>query len=152
MSKFAFIEGYKELRNIMGKKMITDGYIEHAAIKIKAEKLDDTIIETMFDRLKALDPYKADISANTIARSYRIEEAKRNRVSGKSDINGAILKQCQDGRCNKSGYLSVWMPDGRETVFSCNCDYGEDIREILPEWNEKYLESGYSFENPNYKD
>ena len=130
-----FVACYKDARNILGKRQITDQYIENAAFRFKAKIWDESIFIDMFDELKVENPLKVDISANAIRTDYWKRYYEKN-------TDKAEWQQCKKGLCDGYGIVPALNKDDLEYAFKCSCFLGQQIKGLAT-WGDDCIRRGY---------
>lgn len=134
-----FINGYKELRNTLGKRSITDLYIENACEHTKGHLKNETILKEVFTELSLENPSKVDIDSNSINRVYWRKYHEQNTTDNDS-------QQCRYNLCDGHGVVPALDEVGNDYAFRCNCFLGENLIGI-PRWGEMYIRQGYNLKH-----
>lgn len=121
MDNFRFIGLWITARNVLGKKLITDEYINYNANALNVRFWDEDVVDRIFSQIMQEDPYKADISAQSIRTAYY-------KLSSPAQIG---CGECKHDLCDGSGYVGVEkLVDGKwyEYFCRCSCDAGRAIK------------------------
>lgn len=146
MNQQDFIRSYKTLRDRLGKRQITDQYIDFVAEKFKVENWLEDIAREVFEDFSVADPYKVDISAGAITGLYwaKVRDKKKNSFE---------KVPCSKGLCNGQGLVILYQDnyiDAKlgnygylELAYSCVCMIGYDQPKDIKRFDYEMLNKGW---------
>ena len=65
-----FVQEYKNTAKILGKRQITDAYIDNVAVAMGANSFNNAAVRMVFNKLRLADPYKVSLDGDTLRRLY----------------------------------------------------------------------------------
>lgn len=137
MNTHDFQETWKVVRDRLGKRAITDKYIEYNSDLSK--NWNEKIVQEMFAELSSANPSKTELDVSQIKSIYwsKFRDAE-------SPKNGS-LKECSHGICNGFGIViaerekPLYGVNGytEECAFRCTCFMGNNHSDRITKWSEE---------------
>lgn len=131
---------YKNTRDLLGKRLITDMYIDNAATFANVSSKNDSILKEIFEELNISNPYKVDLSIHSIMNDYFKKLGPSFTPTNHSE--GPI--HCTDGICDGFGIVdaSIYKNGYRsDYIFECTCPLG--YRKGLEKWMTSLIARGF---------